>query len=101
MVKLTSKDISTHIYGMGHKKFLYRVYIKVGIYLCNENGTFGTRHSSFNGELNGPFNTAFACFQLSEMIFLNWSACYCSREYHVRIRVCERTVKLVATFLAT
>ena len=66
-----------------------RVYTKVGIYPCNGNGTFGTRHSPFNSKLNGPFNTAFACFQLSEIIFLNWSAFYCGRRYHVHVRVCK------------
>ena len=52
---------------MGHKKFTFPVYIKVGVYPHNGNGTFGTWHGSFNGELNGPFNAAPACFQLSEI----------------------------------
>ena len=38
------------------KKFLFRFLNKDGIYLCNGNGTVGTRHGPFNGELNGPFN---------------------------------------------
>ena len=81
---------------MGHKKFPFLVYIKLSIYSCNGNETFGTQHGSFNSELNSPFNgkfndpfkAAFACFQSSEMIKKNWFACYCGRRYRVRIRVC-------------
>ena len=53
---------------MGHKKVPISCFYKVGIYSCNGNGTFGTRHGPFNGELNGPFvfNAAFACFQPSD-----------------------------------
>ena len=65
-------DISS--YSMDHEKVPVLVYIKVGIYSCNRNGMFGTRHGLFNSELNGPFNgklnglfnTSFQCFQLSE-----------------------------------
>ena len=38
---------------MGHKKVLILVFYKDGIYSCNGNGTVGTRHGLFNGELNG------------------------------------------------
>ena len=86
------------------KKFPLHFYTKIGIYACNGNGMFGTRHDLFNGELNGMFdgklkglfNAACACFQLSNF-FHNWSACYCGRKYYVYVRA----VKLVATFLAT
>ena len=32
------------------------IFYKDDIYSCNGNGTVGTRHGPFNGELNGPFN---------------------------------------------
>ena len=41
-------------YG-GHKNSCF-VFYKDGVYSCNGNGTVGTRHGPFNGELNGPFN---------------------------------------------
>ena len=40
----------------GSQKGFCIIFYKDGIYLCNGNGTVGTRHSPFHGELNGPFN---------------------------------------------
>ena len=43
-------------YGMGHQKVPVLCLYKVGIYLCNGNGTFGTQYGPFTGELCGAFN---------------------------------------------
>ena len=48
------------MYGMGHKKVPVSFKKnKNGIYSCNGNGTVGTRHSPFDGELNGCFSGYF------------------------------------------
>ena len=61
--------------GMGHKKFPFCAYIKVGIYPCNGNRTF---------------------------LGLNWSSMLLQPQVSCTyVYVCVREVKLSATFLAT